>query len=217
MSSSLENPKIRNATPNDIPQILQLIRDLAEFERCADRVEATEETLRQTILFAPDKDHPDPNPEGWSRTRVAGCLVVEATPSSVPDAQKHAPTHQTQPSPAVSELHTLEVVGIAIYYHTYSTWLAVTGIHLEDLYIAATHRKRGYATLLFAELAKLCAEISGGKGRLQWDCLKWNENALKFYEGETVGGKRLDEWVAIRLEGEDALKHLADRRADIDK
>lgn len=212
MPTTLEKPLVRDATPNDIPHILRLIRDLAEYEHCLDRVDATEDTLRQTIVFAPDKDHPDPNPEGWSKTRVAGCLVVEAPPSGPPHSQKEAAAHQTQPPPSTSEQHILQVVGLAIYYHTYSTWLSVSGVHLEDLYIAPTHRKRGYATLLFAQLAQITESVSGGRGRLQWDCLKWNENALRFYEGETIGGKRLDEWVAIRLEGAEALHRLAKKR-----
>ena len=203
MGPSLEKPCIRTATPNDIPRILQLIKDLADFEHCLDRVDATEETLRQTIVFAPDEQHPSPNPEGFSNTRPAGCFVLEApTSDASPSQQGAAASHAARGS---------SIVGLAIYYHTYSTWLAVPGIHLEDLYVAPTHRKRGYATILFAHLAKLAMDISGGRARLQWDCLKWNENALRFYEGETIGGKRLDEWVAIRLEGKEALSRLAKR------
>ncbi|KAL9050822.1 MAG: hypothetical protein Q9162_006409 [Coniocarpon cinnabarinum] len=211
VAPTLDHPIIRQATPNDIPHILQLIRDLAEFEHALDRVEATEESLRKTIDFAPDKGHPNPNPEGLSTTRIAGCLVVEAPPSGPPKSHQGAAKHQTQPAPAAADQHRVEVVGIAIYYHTYSTWLAVTGIHLEDLYIAPSHRKRGYATLLFAQLAKLVEQVSGGRGRLQWDCLRWNTNALDFYKGETIGGKSLDEWIAIRLEGKDQLRRLAER------
>ena len=211
---TLEKPRIRQATPKDIPHILQLIRNLAEFEKCLERVEATEDTLRKTIVFAPDKDHPEPNPEGWSRSRVAGCLVVEAPPSGPPHSHHDAAAHQRQPAPTPSSQNHIEIVGLAIYFHNYSTWLSVPGVHLEDLYISPTHRKRGYATLLFAELAKLTHEISGGRGRLQWDCLKWNENALNFYKGDTIGGKPLDEWVAIRIEGSDGLTKLVKKAED---
>ncbi|MFS2295296.1 MAG: GNAT family N-acetyltransferase [Actinomadura sp.] len=44
---------IRIATPNDIPDILRLIRDLAEYERALHEVKATEEQLRES-LFADD-------------------------------------------------------------------------------------------------------------------------------------------------------------------
>ena len=206
---TLEGPRVRAATPNDIPQILRMIRDLADFEQCLDRVDATEATLAQTIVFSPDREHPNPNPEGFSRTRPAGCLVLEAPPSAAPQTHADADAHQTQPPNAEPRQHQTELIGLAIYYHTYSTWLSTPGIHLEDLYVAATHRRRGYATLLFAQLAKLTDELSGGRGRLQWDCLRWNKNALDFYKGKTVGGKSLDEWIAIRIEGKEGLRKLA--------
>lgn len=43
---------IRPATPDDVPQILAFIRALAEYEKLAHKVTATEERLRQT-LFGP--------------------------------------------------------------------------------------------------------------------------------------------------------------------
>jgi GNAT superfamily N-acetyltransferase len=44
---------IRPARPEDVPAILALVRDLAEYERALHEVEATEEQLRQA-LFGPD-------------------------------------------------------------------------------------------------------------------------------------------------------------------
>lgn len=46
-------PNIREATPDDLPAIGQLIRDLAEFEREPDAVKATPEQLHDA-LFGPD-------------------------------------------------------------------------------------------------------------------------------------------------------------------
>ena len=105
MTPTLEHPTIREATPNDIPQILRLIKDLADFEHALDRVEATEDRLRQTINFAPDKDHANPNPEGFSRVRPASCLVLEVPPSSPPRSHHAAAQHQTQPSSSAYEQH----------------------------------------------------------------------------------------------------------------
>lgn len=42
--------RIENATENDVPLILQFIRELAEYERGADRVTATEDILRATLF-----------------------------------------------------------------------------------------------------------------------------------------------------------------------
>ena len=44
---------IRSAADADVQLILQFIRDLAEYERLAHRVVATEETLRQSLFGSP--------------------------------------------------------------------------------------------------------------------------------------------------------------------
>ncbi len=44
---------IREATEADVPLILKFIRDLAEYERLADRVVADEEKLRRTLFGNP--------------------------------------------------------------------------------------------------------------------------------------------------------------------
>src|SRR4051812_23127307 len=44
---------IREATEADVPLILRFIRDLAEYERLAERVVATEELLRRTLFGNP--------------------------------------------------------------------------------------------------------------------------------------------------------------------
>src|SRR5437764_4554351 len=44
---------IREATESDVPLIFQFIRDLAEYERLAERVVATEEMLRRTLFGSP--------------------------------------------------------------------------------------------------------------------------------------------------------------------
>lgn len=95
---------------------------------------------------------------------------------------------------------------MALFFHTYSTWQAKPGIYLEDLFIRLKWRRKGYASLLLKELARETLRIGGG--RLQWSCLDWNENALKFYEGD-VGAHRLSEWIGLRVDGEN-LKKLSE-------
>lgn len=99
------------------------------------------------------------------------------------------------------------VAGFALYTHNYSTWLASLGIHLEDLYIRPDYRRRGYGSLLFARLGLEVQSVCGQSGgRLDWNCLQWNKDALKFYEG--IGGKRQDSWVGLRVEGREAIGRL---------
>jgi GNAT superfamily N-acetyltransferase len=124
---------------------------------------------------------------------------------------------QSQPSPtgyAKTLLLTAhpenKIAGIALYFHNYSTWRAKPGIYLEDLFVRPQFRRRGYATILLKELARETKRIDGG--RLEWSCLKWNENALKFYR--SLGAVEMSEWVGLRVDG-DALVALADREVEI--
>ena len=45
------------------------------------------------------------------------------------------------------------VVGLALWYLTFSTWTGKNGIHLEDLYVEPRHRGSGLGKELIAELA----------------------------------------------------------------
>ncbi|HEX7536152.1 MAG TPA: GNAT family N-acetyltransferase [Dermatophilaceae bacterium] len=99
------------------------------------------------------------------------------------------------------------VVGIAIWYVTFSTWLGRSGIWLEDLYVSPEHRGSGLGTAILAALAAVCAER--GYGRLEWWVLKWNTPSIGFYD--SLGGQPMDEWLTYRLDGE-ALESLAGRR-----
>ena len=100
------------------------------------------------------------------------------------------------------------VAGLALYFYNYSTWHAAPGIYLEDLFIRESERRKGYAGLLLAELAKEVVEMKGG--RLEWSVLKWNQPSIEFYEGEGIGAKMMSEWVGMRVDGE-ALVRLAGR------
>ena len=91
-----------------------------------------------------------------------------------------------------------EVVGIALYFYTYSTWLGRRGIHLEDLCVLPEWRGQGIGTALLKRLAQVAVERDCG--RLEWDCLDWNEPSLEFYR--KLGAQELGEWVGLRLSGE---------------
>ena len=97
-------------------------------------------------------------------------------------------------------------VGFALYYRTFSTFLGRGGIHLEDLFVKPEFRGKGYGTALICRLAAIA--VSEGCGRLEWDCLDWNEPSLAFYRN--LGAERLNEWVGLRVSGK-ALEELAGR------
>jgi GNAT superfamily N-acetyltransferase len=82
------------------------------------------------------------------------------------------------------------VMGHALWFRTFSTFLGRTGIWLEDLYVRPAYRRRGVAAALLAHLR------SQTSGRMEWDVLDWNENAIGVYE--RVGARPLKGWTKYR-------------------
>lgn len=101
-----------------------------------------------------------------------------------------------------------EVVGFALWFLNFSTWLGVHGIYLEDLYVRPDQRGRGLGRRLLQTLAALCVER--GYGRLEWWCLDWNESARGFYA--SLGAEEMTEWTVHRLTG-DTLEAVAESGA----
>jgi GNAT superfamily N-acetyltransferase len=87
--------------------------------------------------------------------------------------------------------------GFAIYFTTYSTFLARPGLYLEDLFVNPDDRGKGIGKALLLHLAQLAN--ARGYGRMEWTVLDWNEPAIQFYE--SLGAKRLPQWQICRLTG----------------
>ena len=153
---------IRPATPGDVPRILELIRELAEYERALDQVTATTDGVRAALFAA------------------------------APAVFAH-----------VADVDGV-VVGFALWFVNFSTWLGRHGIYLEDLYVTPAMRGRGLGKALLAELAAIC--VRRGYGRLEWWVLDWNEAAIGFYR--SIGAEPMSEWTVQRLSGQ-ALADLA--------
>lgn len=146
---------IRPATRADVPVLVELIGELADYERARDEVEIDDEMLEKA-LFAPE-------PSACAIVATAGELVV----------------------------------GMALYYRSFSTWTGRVGIYLEDLYVRPTHRGSGVGKALLASLARIA--VDDGCARLEWSVLDWNEPAIAFYQ--SIGALEMDEWVRYRLAG----------------
>ena len=97
-----------------------------------------------------------------------------------------------------------ECVGFAVFFPTYSTFLAQPGLYLEDLYVKPNWRDKGIGSALLKHLARIAMER--GCGRLHWAVLDWNQPAIQFYK--KLGAVPMDEWTEYSLSGE-ALKSLA--------
>ncbi|MGF1512339.1 MAG: GNAT family N-acetyltransferase [Elainellaceae cyanobacterium] len=96
--------------------------------------------------------------------------------------------------------------GLALYFRTFSTFLSLPGIYLEDLYVRPNFRGRGVGRSLLEYLAQQV--VTRGYGRLEWSVLNWNNPAIGFYE--SLGAEPLSGWTGYRLTG-DALEKLAHR------
>ena len=97
-----------------------------------------------------------------------------------------------------------KIVGIALWFLNYSTWLGKAGIYLEDLFVQPEYRGHGIGKGFMKTLAQLC--IERGYERFQWWVLDWNEPSIDFYK--SLGAVAMDEWTVFRLSG-GALKKFA--------
>jgi len=156
---------VRAAEPADVDALVELVGELAEYERAREQVVLTSPLLH-TALFGPDP--------------VASAHV--AVDSGV-------------------------VVGMALWFRTYSTWTGLAGIHLEDLYVRPEHRRAGHGRSLLATLAAVC--VARKYSRLEWAVLDWNVEAQGFYR--SLGALALDEWTTWRLDN-DALVRVGSPR-----
>jgi GNAT superfamily N-acetyltransferase len=147
------NITVEAATPADIPTILALIRELADYEKLSHLVQATEECLRRDLF----------GPRPYAEVLIG-------------------------------RLHG-KPVGYALFFHSYSTFLAKPGIYLEDVYVQQSARGAGVGKALFRGVAKVAHER--GCGRLEFSVLDWNQPSIDFYRA--LGAEALDEWTMYRL------------------
>ncbi len=96
-----------------------------------------------------------------------------------------------------------EPAGFAVFFTTYSTFLAKPGLWLEDLFVRPEHRGQGIGRALLLHLARLAN--TRDCGRMEWSVLDWNQPAIEFYE--SFGARRLREWQICRLAGEALARH----------
>ena len=146
---------IRPAAAEDVGALIELIHDLAEFERSPQSVHITDGQLHDALF------------------------------GTSPSVFAHVAEERGR------------IVGMAIWFLTFSTWTGRHGIHLEDLYVRPEARSTGVGRALLAELAAIA--LRSGYARVEWSVLDWNENALRFYR--SLGAEPLDEWTGYRLSG----------------
>jgi GNAT superfamily N-acetyltransferase len=96
------------------------------------------------------------------------------------------------------------IVGYALFFHNYSTFLGRRGLYLEDLYVQPSQRGTGLGTAMLKRLAALAVERRCA--RFEWSVLDWNRPAIDFYQ--KMGATVMPDWRIVRVTG-DALATLA--------
>lgn len=82
------------------------------------------------------------------------------------------------------------VVGFALWFWSFSTFLGRRGIWLEDLFVRPEHRGRGVGRELLQHLRSLT------DGRIEWNVLDWNEPSIRFYAA--LGARPVPGWTTYR-------------------
>jgi GNAT superfamily N-acetyltransferase len=139
---------IREAQPDDIPAVLDLIVASADEQQARDSVCVDAGILRRELFGSAPR---------------AFALVADADGA---------------------------LVGLALYFFTFSTWTSVTGIHLEDLYVVPEWRRHKVAAALMHALE----EVARARDcrHVRWFVLRENASAVRFYE--SIGAHAADEW-----------------------
>ena len=158
--------QLRPAEPRDVPAIVGLITELAEFEQLAHLLRLTPDSLA---------------PHLFGERPVVESVVAESAGV---------------------------VVGFALFFTNFSTFLARPGLYLEDLYVQPAFRGAGIGKALLSHLGALAVERN--YGRFEWSVLDWNENAIRFYE--KMGATVMPEWRICRVAGS-TLQGFAARAA----
>lgn len=92
-----------------------------------------------------------------------------------------------------------KAVAYALAFETYSSFLALPTLYLEDLFVLPEYRKRKIGLALFTHLVEEAEHR--GCGRMEWAVLDWNTGALRFYE--RLGARWLNDWKVYRLTRDD--------------
>ncbi len=102
--------------------------------------------------------------------------------------------HLFGPTPAAHVLVATsddgEVVGMALWFTTFSTFLGRPGIWLEDLFVRPAFRGAGFGKALLMTLMEM------SEGRVEWAVLDWNEPSIEFYR--SLGAEPVDGWTRYR-------------------
>jgi GNAT superfamily N-acetyltransferase len=94
--------------------------------------------------------------------------------------------------------------GYTFIFETYSTFLALPTLFLEDLFVLPKYRSQKVGSALFR--AMIAEADKRGCGRMEWSVLDWNQLAIDFYQ--RYGARHLREWHSYRFVRSDFTRIL---------
>jgi GNAT superfamily N-acetyltransferase len=149
-----------------------------------------------------------PGDEGEILRLIRALADYERDPDAVEATADGLADHLFRPDARVYA-HVAEsggrIVGIAVWFLSFSTWTGRHGVYLEDLFVEPGARGGGVAGDLMRALAAEARDR--GCARMDWAVLDWNEPAKGFYR--RLGARHNTDWEPWRLDGE-ALTALQD-------
>ena len=124
-----------------------------------------------------------------------------------PEARERLLRDASGPRPRI-RVHLAELggepVGYTITLDSYSSFLALPTLYLEDLFVLPRARRSGVGSAFFRFHA--AEAVRGGYGRMEWQVLDWNHLAIGFYD--RLGARRMSDWYSYRLTAEQ-LREIA--------
>jgi len=90
-----------------------------------------------------------------------------------------------------------QYIGYVIYFMTYSSFIALPTLYLEDIFILKQYRRQGVGTKFFEFCLSRAKAL--GCGRIEFCVLDWNTPAQNFYD--KLGAQRLG-WLFYRVNRE---------------
>jgi GNAT superfamily N-acetyltransferase len=192
----MEKIIIRRAERSDCQRIMELVSELALYEKAPEQVTVSLEHFTDSgfgtrpVWWAFVAEEVDETTYSGENAEESGEI------SGIADTAAGAIT-TNDISETENRTKGGRVVGFALWYIRYSTWKGQR-MYLEDFYVEPRLRRRGIGAMLFERLVQQAHE--SGLNGVVWQALNWNEPALDFYR--KYGAKFDYEWVNCSLDFE---------------
>jgi ribosomal protein S18 acetylase RimI-like enzyme len=162
---------IRPAVKEDCPRLLELVQELATYERAPNEVTVTLDHFVESGFGE--------KPVWWAFVATSPSDSLSKEEREPKTSRSHSPSPSERSKRTPSEGQGGEVIGFALYYIRYSTWKG-QAMYLEDIIITNDWRGKGIGKLLFDRLIEEAKEKKFN--RIIWQVLDWNEPAINFYK-----------------------------------